>query len=222
MPNLGLIDMTAGSDPVGDELLYMLQDGADRKVTAAQLVADSQPLDPTLTALSGLDGEAGFLYQTSPDSFIKTNLTPAHMVALRTFVKPYAAATNIGGGFFQANLFRLTLGSPDAASGQLVVHAKIIDVTTPKSGAFYYEVPICFQRDSLEVGGNIPSGLIRTHFDGSTGGGATSVGFFQGALAVSAPNIDISLVIQPVNFTNPAVSMSAVFTAPGDVAVTIL
>ena len=162
----------------------------------------------------------------SSSTYLRGDQTWATVTAgvdgIRTFVKPYAAATNIGGGFFQANLFRLTLGSPDAASGQLVVHAKIIDVTTPKSGAFYYEVPICFQRDSLEVGGNIPSGLIRTHFDGSTGGGATSVGFFQGALAVSAPNIDISLVIQPVNFTSPAVSMSAVFIAPGDVPVTIL
>lgn len=149
-------------------------------------------------------------------------LVAADMAALRTFVKPLGAATNIGGGFFQGNLFRVTLGSPDSASGMLIIHAKIIDATTPKSGAYFYEVPIVMQRDSLEFGGNIATLLARAHFDGSTGGGATSIGFSQVGLAASAPNIDISLIIQPVNFTSPTVTMAATFVCPGDVTVTAL
>lgn len=215
--------MAAAVSVAGADLVPIVQGGVNKKATVGQILEGVvTELDPTLVALAALDGSAGYLKQTGADAFSKvTAFSVADMVALRTFVRPHASAPDLGAGFFQANLFRITLGSPDSASGLLRVHCRILDAT-PKSGAFYYEVPIAFQRDANEIGGNLPALLIRSQYDGSTVGGATSIAFAQGAIVVSSPNITITLVIQPAGFTNPTVTMAATFDCPGDTVVTVL
>lgn len=218
MADTSLTDLTAASTLDGTELVYTVQGGADRKATVTQINASRQPLDATLTALSGLDASTGFLYQTSSDSFIKTDLAATHMAALRTFVRPASAATNLGGGFYQSSLFRIALGSPDAFAARLFVSVMIYEATD--SAAYYYEVPVLGQRDPANgIGAIIPSGLVRSSFAGSAG---TAMGFSQGAVATSAPNVDLTLLVQPTGFSAPTVTMAALLECPGSATVTIL
>lgn len=216
MPSTELELMTAASDPTGAELLYLLQGGADRKVTVDQLNASRQPLDPTLSALSGLNPTPGFVYQTSEDSFIKTDLTPAHMAALRTFVRPISVATNLGGGFFQSSLFRFTLADPDGVAAQLILCVRIVDAT--KSGSLYIESPVNGLRFGATMASSIPGALLRSNYAGA----GTSIGFSQLAASGAAPNIDLTFLVSPTGFTSPSVAMSAVLVCPGDAAVSIL
>ncbi len=216
MANSTLTDLTAASTLDGTELVYTVQGAADRKATVTQINASRQPLDATLTALSGLNADAGFLYQTSADSFIKTDLTAAHMAALRTFVWPIAAATNLGGGFYSRGLFRITLGTTDAVAASLIVTVKITEATD--SGALYYETPLILQRDPANgMTGSAPSALVRSAYFGSPG---TSVPFINGQFTVVAPNGDFILLIQQSGFVSPTVEMSALLHCPGDAVIT--
>lgn len=218
MPDLELEEMTAASTADGTELLYAVQGGADRKMTVAQVNASRQPLDGTLTALSGLDADPGYVYQSSVDTFIKRMPTAADMAALRTFVRSPYAATNLGGGFYSALLFRITLGTTDAVAATVVAAVKITEATD--SGALYYEAPLILQRDPANgMSGSLPSGLVRSSYVGSAG---TSVPLAQGQFAIVAPNGDLTLLVQISGFVAPTVSMSAVLHCPGDATVTLL
>ncbi len=216
MADTALTDLTAASTLDGTELVYTVQGAADRKATVTQINASRQPLDGTLTALSGLNADAGFLYQTSADSFIKTDLTAAHMSALRTFVWPIAAATALGGGFYSRGLFRITLGTTDAVAASLIVTVKITEATD--SGALYYETPLILRRDPANgMSGSVPSALVRSAYVGSPG---TAVPFIQGQFTVVAPNGDFILLIQQSGFVSPTVEMSALLRCPGDAVIT--
>lgn len=145
-------------------------------------------------------------------------LVAADMAALRTFVRPASAATNLGGGFYQSSLFRIALGSPDAFAARLFVSVMIYEATD--SAAYYYEVPVLGQRDPANgIGAIIPSGLVRSSFAGSAG---TAMGFSQGAVTTSAPNVDLTLLVQPTGFSAPTVTMAALLECPGSATVTIL
>ena len=218
MPDLELSEMTAASTADGTELLYAVQGGADRKMTVAQVNASRQPLDGTLTALSGLDADPGYVYQSSVDTYIKRMPTAADMSALRTFVRPLSAATNVGGGFYQSNLFRFTLANPDAFAAQLILCVKITDASV-KTGSMYVESPLHGTRDGSTMGSNLPAGLLRSNYNGTSG---TSIGFSQLAASTASPNVDFTFLVSPTGFSSPTVSMSAIVVCPGDVTVTVL
>lgn len=220
MASIEIVDLTQLPSVDGTEELYCVKGGVDYRMTTGSILDLAQPLDPTLTALSGLDGSTGFLKQTSVDSFVKAGLTATDMAALRVFVKPLALAQDGGGGFFSANLFRLAVASPSSFAAQLILHMQILSASPAKSGALYIEAPVAGQRDAAEFGANIASGLTRTHFDGSSG---TSLLFSQPSLFThTPPNVDIFVAALFDGFTSPVVSASAVLICPGDVAVTIL
>ena len=217
MADTALTDLTAASTLDGTELVYTVQGAADRKATVTQINASRQPLDATLTALSGLNADAGFLYQTSADSFIKTDLTAAHMSALRTFVRPLAPAIPLGGGFYSLGLFTITLATTDAVAATVIVCVKITEATD--SGSLYYEAPLILQRDPANgMTGSLPAGLIRSAYVGSPG---TSMSCSQGTFSVLAPNADFKLLVQPAGFVAPTVTMSAILHCPGDATITL-
>jgi len=222
MANSTLTDLTAASTLDGTELVYTVQGAADRKATVTQINASRQPLDGTLTALSGLNADAGFLYQTSADSFIKTDLTAAHMAALRTFVRPPGGVGGAG-GFYQQNLYEIALNTPDALCGQVTVNVSILDTDTSKTGAYFYRATFLVHR--YLAGGvtpagasSVPAGLIQTAYLGSAG---TSVGVTNLAVGFSSPGI-VTFLVQPVGFTSPTVTITAVMVLPGTNAVTIV
>lgn len=140
------------------------------------------------------------------------------MAALRTFVRTPYTATNLGGGFYSALLFRITLGTTDAVAANVVAAVKITEATD--SGALYYEAPLVLQRDPANgMSGSLPSGLVRSSYVGSAG---TSVPLATGQFAIVAPNGDLTLLVQVSGFVAPTVSMSAVLHCPGDATVTLL
>lgn len=143
-------------------------------------------------------------------------LVAADMAALRTFVWPTQAATNLGGGFYSRGLFRITLGTTDAVAASLLVTVKITEATD--SGALYYETPLILQRDPANgMSGSAPAGLVRSSYVGSAG---TSVPLIQGQFTVVAPNGDFILLIQQSGFVSPTVEMSAILHCPGDAVIT--
>ena len=217
MANSTLTDLTAASTLDGTELVYAVQGAADRKATVTQINASRQPLDGTLTALSGLNADAGFLYQTSADSFIKTDLTAAHMAALRTFVRPVTAAANLGGGFYSCPMFEFTLDNPDAVAAQLIATVKIVEATD--SGAFYFEAPVLIYRDPANgMSGSIPAGLIRSNYTGSPGTGCSLT---AAQLNFSAPSATTALIVSVSGFVAPSVFISARLQCPGDAVITL-
>ena len=220
MANSTLTDLTAASTLDGTELVYTVQGAADRKATVTQINASRQPLDATLTALSGLNADAGFLYQTSADSFIKTDLTAAHMAALRTFVRPPGGVAGAG-GFYQQNLYEIALNTPDALCGQVTVNVSITDTDPAKTGAYFYRAVFLIHRYVAGIAygeSSVPAGLIQTAYLGSAG---TSIGVVQFQVNANAPGA-VLFLIQPVGFTSPTVTITAVMVLPGTNAVTIL
>lgn len=221
MADTALTDLTAASTLDGTELVYTVQGAADRKATVTQINASRQPLDATLTALSGLNADAGFLYQTSADSFIKTDLTAAHMAALRTFVRP-PGGVGSAGGFYQQNLYQIALNTPDALCGQVTVNVSILDTDPEKTGAYFYRGTFLIHR--YLAGGvtpagasSIPAGLIQTAYLGSAG---TSIGLANFSVT-SVATSDLVFIIQPLGFTSPTVTITAVMVLPGTNAVTL-
>lgn len=206
---------------VGDaDLVPIVQAGLNKRATVAQILDGVvTELDPTLTALAALDSSAGYLKQTGADAFSKvTEFSVTDMVALRTFIAPTVTAVTLGGGFYSRALFRVTLGTQDAASGSVTVTVKLTEATD--SGAVYYEAPFIIQRDPANgMSGSVPSGLVRSAYVGSAG---TSVSVIQGQFTTLSPNSDFSLLIQMSGFVAPAVEMSALIRCPGDAVITIV
>lgn len=67
-------DETRVTAPVAGDTI-MLDGDTVRSILVTDLLATTQPLDPTLTALSALDTGAGIVVQTGADSFLKRILT---------------------------------------------------------------------------------------------------------------------------------------------------
>lgn len=215
MANSKVSDLTAASTLDGTELVYAVQGGADRKATVTQINASRQPLDATLTALAALDSSAGYLKQTGADAFSKvTEFAVTDMVALRTFVRPPGIVGNAG-GFYQQNLYQIAVPSPDALCGQVTVNVKITDAT--KSGSYYYRSTFLITRSSLADQSSVPAGLIQTAYLGDSG---TSVGVVQLQVGSSATSV-VLFLIQPLGFTSPSVTITAVMVLPGTNTVTL-
>ena len=219
MPDLELEEMTAASTADGTELLYAVQGGADRKMTVAQVNASRQPLDPTLTALSGLDADPGYVYQSSVDTFIKRMPTAADMAALRTFVRP-PGTVGSAGGFYQQNLFEIAVNTPDALCGEVTVNVKITDTDTSKAGSYFYKAVFLIHRyiSGTPFGASdVPAGLVKSAYFGTSG---TSMGVVQLTVG-SAATSSITFLIQPLGFTSPTVTITAVLVLPGTNAVSL-
>ncbi len=218
MADQKISDMTAAVTAADADLVPIVQGGVNKKATVDQIL-DGLTGARVATALGA--ATAGTVYAGPATGAAAAPtfraLTVTDMVALRTFVRPTIAATNLGGGFYSSALFRITLGTTDAVAATVVAAVKITEATD--SGAIYYEAPLILQRDPANgMTGSLPAGLVRTAYVGSPG---TSVSFTQGQFSVVAPNGDLALLIQIAGFTAPTVVASAVLHCPGDAVITL-